>query len=158
MSLKSNWIAGPKFLCASSVITLKTEFIQVEVEDVEKHTHLIINHKNNSDISVLKWEHYSSYFKLLRHVAYILKMKHHWINVKRKHPKKINYKKLTVSKIKTAEHQIIAQAQRDCYHEGLNSLKKPKPYKSQYLVITETYVDRQFIACGRKSSSFILTI
>ena len=73
LTLKSNWTAGPKFLWASSVITLKTESIQVEAEDVEKHTHLTINQENNSDISVLKWEHYSSYFKLLRHVAYTLK-------------------------------------------------------------------------------------
>ena len=70
LSLKSNWIAGPRFLCASSVIILKTESTQVEAEDVEKYTHLLINRENNSDISVLKWEHYSSYFDLLRHVAY----------------------------------------------------------------------------------------
>ena len=98
---------------------------------MEKHmeiwkTHLIINQENNSDISVLKWEHYSLYFKLLRHVAYILKMKSHWINVKRNRPEKINFKELTVGEIKTAEHQIIIQAQRKCYHEELNSLRNSK--------------------------------
>ena len=62
--------------------------------------------------------------------------------MKRKHPKKINYKKLTVGKIKTAKHQIIAQAQTDCYHEELNTFKKQSPTKNQYLVITETYVGR----------------
>ena len=104
LSLKSNWIAGPKFLCARSGITLKTESTQVEAEDAEKHTHLMINQENHSDISVLKWEHYSSHFKLLRNVAYILKMKRYWINVKRKRPKKINFKELAVGKIKTEEH------------------------------------------------------
>ena len=159
LSLKSNWIAGLKFLYASSVRTLKTESIQIEAEDVEKHAHLVINQENNSDISVLKWECYSSHFKLLRNVAYILKMKHHWINVKRNHPEKINFKELAVGEIKTAEHQKIAQAQRECYHEELNSLRNNKPLqKNQYLFITETYVNRQFIACGRKSSSFIFTI
>ena len=88
--------------------------------------HLIINQENNSDISVLKWEHYPSQFKLLRHVAYILKMKSHWINVKRNLPEKINFKELTVGEIKTAEHQIITQAQRKCYHEELNSLRNSK--------------------------------
>ena len=43
LSLKPNWITGPKFLCASSVIILETKSIQVEAEDVEKNTHLIIN-------------------------------------------------------------------------------------------------------------------
>ena len=127
LSLKSNCIAGSGFDCASSVIIIKTESTQVEAEDVEKHTHLLINQENNSDISVLKWEHYSSYFKLLRHVAYILKMKHHWINVKRKRPEKINFKEQTVGEIKTAEHQIIAQAQIECYHGEQNSLRNNKP-------------------------------
>ena len=45
LNSNSNWIAGPKFLCASSVITFKTESIQVEAEDVEKHIHLF-NHKS----------------------------------------------------------------------------------------------------------------
>ena len=86
-------------------------------------------------------------------------MKHHWINVKRNRPEKINFKELAVGEIKTAEHQKIAQAQRECYHEELNSLRNNKPLqKNQYLFITETYVNRQFIACGRKSSSFIFTI
>ena len=100
LSLTSNWIAGPKFPCASSVITLKIE----STEDVEKHTHLMINQENHSDLSVLIWEHYSSYFKLLRHVAYIFKMKRYWINVKRKLPEKINFKELTVGEIKADEH------------------------------------------------------
>ena len=105
LSSNSNWIAGPKFLCATSVITFRTDSIQVRAEDVEKHTHVIINQENESDISVIKREHYSSYFKLLRHVAYILKMKRYWINVKRNRPEK------TVGERKAAEHQIIAQAQ-----------------------------------------------
>ena len=86
-------------------------------------------------------------------------MKSHWINVKRNRPEKINFKELKVGEIKTAEHQIITQAQRKCYHEELNSLRNSKLLqKNQYLFITETYVDRQFTACGRKSSSFTFTI
>ena len=49
LNSNSNWIAGPKFPCASSVITLKIE----STEDVEKHTHLMINQENHSDLSVL---------------------------------------------------------------------------------------------------------
>ena len=53
-------------------------------------------------MAVIKW---LRYFKLMTHVAYILKLKDHWINVKRNHPEKINFKELTV-----AEHQILAEA------------------------------------------------
>ena len=41
--------------------------------------------------------------------------------MKIKRPEKINFKELTVGEIKTAEHPINAQAQRECYHEELNS-------------------------------------
>ena len=155
LSLKSNWIAGPKFLCAGSVITFKTESIQVEAEDVEKHTHLIINQKNHK--SILKWEHYSSYFKLLRHVAYILKIKRHWINVKRKCSEKINFKQLTVREIKTAEHQIIAQAQRECYHEELNSLRNNKPLQkaSTLLSLRPMLTDNLLRVGGRVAHSLL---
>ena len=86
-------------------------------------------------------------------------MKRHWINVKRKRPEKKNLKELTVGEIKSAEHQIIAQAQREreCYHEELNSLGKNKLIQKTSTWLSQTYVDRQFIACGRKSSSFIFT-
>ena len=47
--------------------------------------------------------------------------------MKRKRPEKINFKELTVVEIKTAEHQIIGQAQRECYHEELNSVRNNKP-------------------------------
>ena len=157
LSLKSNWIAGPRFLCASSVIILKTESTQVEAEDVEKHTHLLINRENNSDISVLKWEHYSSYFKLLRHVAYILKMKRHWINVKRKRPEKINFKEQTVVEIKAAEHQIIAQAQIECYHEEQNSLRNNKPLQktSTLLSLRPILTDNLLRVGGKVAHSFL---
>ena len=80
--------------------------------------------------------------------------------MKRKRPEKINFKELTVDEIKTAEHQIIAQAQRECNREELNSLRNNKPLQktSTLLSLRLTYVDREFIACGRKSSSFIFTI
>ena len=48
------------------------------------------------------------------------------MKVKRNRPEKINFREVTVSKIKTAEHQIVAQAQRECYQEELNSLKNNK--------------------------------
>ena len=46
--------------------------------------------------------------------------------MKSNRPEKINFKELTAGEIKTAEHQIIAQAQKECYHEELNSLKNKK--------------------------------
>ena len=61
--------------------------------------------------------------------------------MKRKRPEKINFKELTVVEIKTAEHQITAQAQRECYHEELNSVRNNKPLQeNQYLVVTETFI------------------
>ena len=89
-------------------------------------------------------------------MAYILKMKSHWINVKRNRPEKINFKELKVGEIKTAEHQIITQAQRKCYHEELNSLRNSKLLqKNQYLFITETYVDNLLCVGGRVTHSFL---
>ena len=43
--------------------------------------------------------------------------------MKRKRSEKINFKELTVREIKIAEHQIIAQTQRECCHGELNSLR-----------------------------------
>ena len=83
-------------------------------------------------------------------------MKSHWINVKRNRPEKINFKELKVGEIKTAEHQIITQAQRKCYHEELNSLRNSKLLqKNQYLFVTETYVDNLLCVGGRVTHSFL---
>ena len=41
-------------------------------------------------------------------------------------PENINFRELTLGEIKTAEHQIIVQAQIKCYHEVPNSLRNKK--------------------------------
>ena len=62
----------------------------------------------------------------MRPVGCILKIKRNWINVKRNNPEKINFKELTFREIKTAKDQMIAQVQKEWYHEELNSLENKK--------------------------------
>ena len=96
-------------------------------------------------MTVIKW---LRYFKLMRRVAYILKMKD---NVKRNHPEKINFKELTV-----AEHQILAEAQRECYHEELNSLRNNKLRKCNTLSSLRPMLTGDlFRVGGRAAQSFL---
>ena len=99
-------------------------------------------------MTVIKW---LRYFKLMTHVAYILKLKDHWINVKRNHPEKINFKELTV-----AEHQILAEAQSECYHEELNSLRNKKLRKCNTLSSLRPMLTGDlFRVGGRAAQSFL---
>ena len=119
--------------------------------------YLIINQENDPDISVLKREHYI--LCTCRHVAFILKMKCHWINVKRNLPEKIDFRQLTVGEIKTAEHQIIVQAQREYYHKELNSLRNNKLLlKNSTLSSLRPMLTNNSLHAGVESTSLVFTI
>ena len=77
--------------------------------------------------------------------------------MKRKRPEKINFKELTVDEIKTAEHQIIAQAQRECNHEELNSLRNNKPLQktSTLLSLRLMLTENLLRVGGRVAHSFL---
>ena len=78
--------------------------------------------------------------------------------MKRNRPEKINFKELTAGEIKTAEHQIIAEAQKECYHEELNSLKNKKLLQksSTLLSLRPMLTDNLLCVRGRAAYSFLL--
>ena len=56
---------------------------------------------------------YPSFFKLLKHIAYILTMKHHWMNKKEKLSEIVDFKEMTVKGHFYSGDQTFLEAQRE---------------------------------------------
>ena len=69
----------------------------------------------------------------------------------------INLKELTVGEIKNTEHQILAQAQRESYHEELSSLRKNKLLQksSTLLSLRPVLTDNSLHVGGRLAQSLL---
>lgn len=59
------------------------------------------------NLSFIKWEDYSSFFKVLKHIACILKLKHHWMNKKKKLSEEVDFKEIAVKEFFYAENHVF---------------------------------------------------
>ena len=94
------------------------------LEKIDKQTNLLTT--NSSFQSCIKFEHYSSFCKLLKHIAWILKLnKNYFQNIRHVECQNISLKKLDPKDIKLAEYKVY----RDCQFRILcdrNQLSKGK--------------------------------
>ena len=106
---QTSWIDGPKCLkCNSSFnssqsLTVDEENVSIAIEEHQVH---IPTSNIKKTHSCIKWEYYSSFPKLVRHISSIMKLKEKWINLKRKDAQKIDINLLTVADLRKAEREI----------------------------------------------------
>ena len=112
----SIWIRGPNFLYRNE----KENAFEYVIENNEKES-FNVNFATNSTtkssnsrkfISSIKWNHYSSYYKLSKHIAWILKLKRNYISYKRnKERKGLPFTNLNTQDIDCAENEILKHCQ-----------------------------------------------
>ena len=93
LCLKPAGIDGPKCLKDNSNVN-SSESLTVDEENVsavieERQVHIAANNTKKRH-SWIKWEYYSSFPKLVRHISSIMKLKEKWIDLKRKDAQKID--------------------------------------------------------------------
>ena len=104
----SLWIKEPQFLYKNEYVSFESEVPTTGSESTNYIGHLTVYCKL-PHLSFINWENYSSFFKFVKHIAYILKLKHHWINKKEK------------------LSEISAEAQRESYTTEINAITNNKP-------------------------------
>ena len=121
---ETNWIKGPEIL-HNNTYTAKT-IIKNDIipDDLIDKVQIQTIASDELKTTYIKWEHYSSFTKLVRHIALIIKLRQKWINKNRGYSETIQLNHLSVSDLRNAELHIYKQAQL----QGLSKKKKP-PYK-----------------------------
>ena len=71
--------------------------------------------EKNKTTSVLKWEHFSSWSKLMYHVAALRKIKNNWLLWKRGKTDHINFKSFSLQDLKQAVKEICKLAQCESF-------------------------------------------
>ena len=102
----------------------------------------------------IKWNHYSSYYKLLKHIAWILKLKRNDISYKRnKGHKSLPFTNLNIQDIDCPENKILKHCQLECFENEFVDLVKGLPLKSGKLIPLSLFVKDGLIRVGGRTGS-----
>lgn len=107
LTTESRWIKGP-------------EFLRNLRKDWPMKPEIAENHKI---CPVIKWNHYSSWRKLIRHTAWIIKLKSNWLKWKRGCSSRESFTTLTASDISDTELEVCRISQIESYTNEYRSLK-----------------------------------
>ena len=105
-------------------------------------------------ISSIKWNHYSSCYKSLNHIACILKLKRNYIIYKRNEEyKDRSFTNLNKQDIDCAENKILKHCQLECFENEFVDLVKGLPLKSGKLIPLSPFDMDVLIRVGRRIDS-----
>ena len=82
--------------------------------------------EKNKTTSVLKWEHFSNWSKLIYHVAALLKIKNNWLLWKGGKTDRIDFKSFNLQDLKEAVKEICKLAQYESFPREYQILSLPK--------------------------------
>ena len=77
--------------------------------------------ENCNSYQIIKWDSYSSWNKLVRHVALLVKIKQNWVNSKRKSNSKVDFSRLSPDEIQNAKIILFSVAQLESYPENITN-------------------------------------
>ena len=105
-------------------------------------------------ISCIKGNHYSSYYKLLKHIAWILNLKQNYISYKgSKEHKGLPFTNLNMQDIDCTENKILKHCQLECFENEFVDLVKGLPLKSGKLIPLSPFDMDVLIRVGRRIDS-----
>ena len=85
-SLVARWFTGPSFLLNTTLYDFSENIVSTDhIPETLTEVNAISNNLMISDInkSIFNWEYYSDLYKIIKHFAWILKLKSNWLNWKR---------------------------------------------------------------------------
>ena len=110
---------------------------------------------NQVDISpkhhpFINWN-YSNFYKLICHVASLLKVNHHWTKRYRNQPSNLNFNVFTVKEIEESINVIVCESQKEYYLREFNSLSMTElvPKDSKLLSLHRLLIDNIIRIGGR---------
>ena len=125
------WLTGPEFLQKKNYdqdVKLDKNSPDIIIETINTLTNdspkFPLNVRNDKKIEI-NWEYYSSFIKIIKHVAWIIKLKKHWIRRKRGQ-KGENFNYLNFTDIRESETVIARFSQNDSFPEEYRQLRMNK--------------------------------
>ena len=124
----------------------------------EKITELNVMNNNMmiSDMNkvIFNWEHYSNLDKMIKHLAWVLKLKSNWLNLKRNKKQRANLKYLTLSESEKNKLGIFRIAEIESYPQEYTLLSKEKCLPKNNSIISLNPIRQGNLICagGRVSS------
>ena len=118
-NLLSTWFADPEFLVSNDLnhhfegLRDKTVYDDVRIKTVEAHesnvTVSVSNIIKPKSISPppMFWEYYSSWIKIKRHVAWIIKLKSNWLKWKLKQSNRENFSYLSLKELNESKIYLL---------------------------------------------------
>ena len=129
------WLKGPEFLWKdpgfwpeSPMASERTVTDWAQDPEVRKETQMVSMVTDEENVLQKYLSSFSSWFKLKRAVAWLLRFRQYLLTRKRS-PQEVNGLKkspLTVSELKHAEKSVIAFVQRECFPDVVQALKGSK--------------------------------
>ena len=110
----SRWFTGPSFLLNATSDDFSENIVSTDhIPETLIEVSVISNNLMISDInkSIFNWEYYSDLDKMIKHLAWILKLKSNWLNWDRNKKHRANLKYLTLSDIEESKLVLFRIAQ-----------------------------------------------
>ena len=130
LSLEKPWCNGPTFLSNNDFN-----------DEIENET-FSINSVNITKSSVkkftLNWEYYSSFKKLTRHLAWIIKLLKNWLNWKRGHVHKEDFNYLKFKDIQDSRALLFHLAQHESYMKEIFPLSSKQTVDKNSTILSFT--------------------
>ena len=166
LSNNQQWITGPSFLYQQTIEfeqDLITGFGSNEIIDSPIHvnlhypledTSLSERQLNYTEIVTLpfNWEYCSSWDKLTRHVALIIKIKQNWLASKCS-TQKPNFKFVSVSELHESELNILRFCQSESFQKESLQKGNPVPKNSTILSLEPAFTDKLLPVGGHLKST-----
>ena len=145
----SRWCNGPDFLYHSLE---NHEIISVNIISTKDKDKTFRRTSNNGQSTVLptaelnrdipsqnvfiNWSRYSSLTKLVRILAWILKLKTNWLKWKRGSSERVNFNFFTPSEIATSKLVLCEIAQKESYPSEYHALPNRQPVQQSSIIIS----------------------
>ena len=162
LSTESRWLKGPEFLQKSTEQWPNQLCSQLTKDKVDTLQSTSSNVCKSSEITshnyeFIKWDHYSSWYKLTRHVAWMIKLKSIWIKWKRGESTKEKFQNLLVHEIKQSELELCRISQLESYPQEYDklSINDVIPTKSNLISLKPIFKDGLIRVGGRISHANI---
>ena len=116
--IQQKWFYGPETICQTTLdlkeINIRNQFEENSGINIGLATHNSKTENCNS-YQIIKWDSYSSWNKLVRHVVLLVKIKQNRVNSKTKSNSKVDFSRLSPDEIQNAKMILCRVAQLESY-------------------------------------------
>ena len=150
----SRWFTGTNSLVNATLDDFLDNIVSTDhVPEILTEVNIISNNLLISDInkSIFNWEYYSDLDKMIKHLAWTLKLKSNWLNWNRNKIYRANLKYITLSDIEESKLVLFRIAQIEPYPEEHTLLSKGKclPKNSSLISLNPILQDNLICIGGR---------